>query len=381
MPASALRTASRVAHQLAEVQPGRQVVVLLLSGEDDEPLLGPSSAGGVLMAWKHAGQGPLEATLRGAQAFGAKAAVLVSGAAGADDTRPDSAWRLLSTVLDDGADLAVPFYALNRFEGVVTTGIAAPLPAGALRQAPAPAAREELALSRRLAVHLLGEAWAADPAHAGERPVAGAGARSAGEFEPAAGATSASDLPAVGGERRPGAAPGAAWWARSSTDAPARARLAARQGLPAGAELRRPGGGDPPKRRPAAGRALHRGLPARLPELGRLWGQVLPPQTLRSPSSASPGRPRRPSPSTTRLWARIVYDFAVGYHLAAIDRALLLRSMTPLYLAWVAGFVREVRELAPARRSRPGSSDSAAPSSSAKPYLISRWRWPDRFNP
>jgi hypothetical protein len=80
------------------------------------------------------------------------------------------------------------------------------------------------------------------------------------------------------------------------------------------------------------------------------------------------------------LWARIVYDFAVGYHVGLMDRALLLRSMTPLYLGWTAAFVREVRDL-----DRPGVEARVErlcrAFEAAKPYLISRWRWPDRFNP
>jgi glucosylglycerate synthase len=80
------------------------------------------------------------------------------------------------------------------------------------------------------------------------------------------------------------------------------------------------------------------------------------------------------------LWARIVYDFAVGYHLGAMDRALLLRSMTPLYLGWAAAFVRQARDLDDAAVEERVERLCRA-FELAKPYLISRWRWPDRFNP
>ncbi len=76
----------------------------------------------------------------------------------------------------------------------------------------------------------------------------------------------------------------------------------------------------------------------------------------------------------------LVLGFAIGYRLAIMDRALLLRSMTPLYLGWAAGFVRQVRDVDAAgveeRVERLCRAFEAA-----KPYLISRWRWPDRFNP
>jgi glucosylglycerate synthase len=80
------------------------------------------------------------------------------------------------------------------------------------------------------------------------------------------------------------------------------------------------------------------------------------------------------------LWARIVYDFAVGYHTKAMDRTQLLLSMTPLYLGWVAGFLGEIRTLDGAQLEARAES-LCLEFERSKPYLISRWRWPDRFNP
>jgi hypothetical protein len=114
-------------------------------------------------------------------------------------------------------------------------------------------------------------------------------------------------------------------------------------------------------------------------ELGRLWSALLPPQTLLALKRLA-GASEETFHIDDGLWARIVYDFAVGYHLAVMDRALLLKSMAPLYLGWAGGFVREARDLEPeaveARVERLCRAYEAA-----KPYLISRWRWPDRFNP
>jgi hypothetical protein len=63
-----------------------------------------------------------------------------------------------------------------------------------------------------------------------------------------------------------------------------------------------------------------------------------------------------------------------------MDRGQLLRSMTPLYRGWVASWVNEVRALddagADGRLERLCEAFEAE-----KPYLISRWRWPDRFTP
>ena len=89
-------------------------------------------------------------------------------------------------------------------------------------------------------------------------------------------------------------------------------------------------------------------------------GEVLPPQSLLAVKRLA-RVPEDAFAVDDGLWARIVYDFAVAYHLASMERSMLLRSMTPLYLGWVAGFVREVRELITTAR-RCGWSDSAGPS-------------------
>ena len=41
------------------------------------------------------------------------------------------------------------------------------------------------------------------------------------------------------------------------------------------------------------------------------------------------------------LWAKLVYGFALAYHRRVIDRQHLVRSLTPLYLGWVASFARQ----------------------------------------
>jgi glycosyltransferase involved in cell wall biosynthesis len=45
------------------------------------------------------------------------------------------------------------------------------------------------------------------------------------------------------------------------------------------------------------------------------------------------------------LWARIIADFAVSYRDMPLERGSLLQSLIPLYLARVASFVEETREL------------------------------------
>ena len=76
-------------------------------------------------------------------------------------------------------------------------------------------------------------------------------------------------------------------------------------------------------------------------DLQEIWGLVLPPATLfelRKVSRLTPEQVHMPD----ELWARIVYDFALAHRLRTINRDHLLRSMTPLYLAWVVSYAREL---------------------------------------
>ena len=80
------------------------------------------------------------------------------------------------------------------------------------------------------------------------------------------------------------------------------------------------------------------------------------------------------------LWARVIYDFALAWRTRSLDRAHLLGALTPLYLGWAASWVRSLRDAGPAEvEERIEALCSAY--ESQKGYLISRWRWPDRFNP
>ena len=80
------------------------------------------------------------------------------------------------------------------------------------------------------------------------------------------------------------------------------------------------------------------------------------------------------------LWTRIIYDFALAHRLRTIGRDHLLRAMTPLYLGWVASYALEVESLEPAGVQKRLERLCTA-FENGKPYLLSRWRWPDRFNP
>lgn len=113
-------------------------------------------------------------------------------------------------------------------------------------------------------------------------------------------------------------------------------------------------------------------------ELQEIWGLVLPPATLFELRKLS-RLPTEQFHMPDELWVRIVYDFALAHRLRTINRDHLLKSLTPLYLGWVASYAREVQPAGVAAEQRLERLSLAY--ESGKPYLVSRWRWPDRFSP
>jgi hypothetical protein len=111
--------------------------------------------------------------------------------------------------------------------------------------------------------------------------------------------------------------------------------------------------------------------------LHEIWSLVLPPNSLlglKKLSLMQPENFRMPD----NLWARIVYDFILAFRLRTINRGHLLGALTPLYLAWVASHLLLVSNgTVPEKHIQ----DLAIAFETDKPYLVSRWRWPDRFNP
>jgi len=110
--------------------------------------------------------------------------------------------------------------------------------------------------------------------------------------------------------------------------------------------------------------------------LQEIWSLVLPPNSLlslRRCSVLDASAFRMPD----SLWARIVYDFLIAFRLRTINRSHLLGALIPLYLAWVAGHINVIASGTSAERH---IEAVAAAFEADKPYLVARWRWPDRFN-
>jgi hypothetical protein len=110
--------------------------------------------------------------------------------------------------------------------------------------------------------------------------------------------------------------------------------------------------------------------------LQEIWSLVLAPNSLLGLKRLSVVEPHA-FRMAENLWARIVFDFLVAYRLRTLNRGHLLGALIPLYLAWVAGHINVIKS---------GSSSEAhvekvaAAFEADKQYIVSRWRWPDRFN-
>jgi hypothetical protein len=112
---------------------------------------------------------------------------------------------------------------------------------------------------------------------------------------------------------------------------------------------------------------FHRGVR----DLTSVWEHILAPDTLGDVLSLDTTAPTLAFPDD--LWARVVYDFALGHHYGVIHRDHLLRSLVPLYLGRTAAFVAATRG-----RSATASDALLEKIGEAferqKPYLVERWR-------
>jgi hypothetical protein len=108
--------------------------------------------------------------------------------------------------------------------------------------------------------------------------------------------------------------------------------------------------------------------------LQEVWSLVLPPVTLMDLKRLSK-LPLEQFHMPDTLWTRIIYDFALAHRLRPISRAHLLGALVPLYLGWVASYVRGSANGANGQPLQ----DLEKAFEENKAYFVSRW--PDRFNP
>ncbi|HEX3471798.1 MAG TPA: maltose alpha-D-glucosyltransferase [Silvibacterium sp.] len=113
--------------------------------------------------------------------------------------------------------------------------------------------------------------------------------------------------------------------------------------------------------------------------LQEIWAQVMTPRTLLSVKRLVESRSNElflPDP----LWVRIVYDFLVAYRVRSVNRNHLLGALMPMYLGWAASHVLAVASQGEAVAEQRIAALAGA-FEADKSYLVARWRWPDRFSP
>jgi hypothetical protein len=110
-----------------------------------------------------------------------------------------------------------------------------------------------------------------------------------------------------------------------------------------------------------------------------IWSLILPPSTLvELRRLARNGAAQFRIPDTT--WARVIYDFALAHRLRIISRDQMLRALTPIYLGFVASYALEL-DRSSAEAAEQKLERLCLAYEETKTYFVSRWRWPDRFNP
>ena len=296
-------------------------------------------------------------------------AILLLGP-GADSLGAGALRLLANGVLAGSVDLAVPRYTLPAHGGMINSAILYPLTRALFATRVRFPAAIDMGLSPRMAQELAGAAqrtsgdaeamlWPVD-----EAAVAGlaieefdVGARS---LPQPAEADINAILARVTGSLFADIEMKAAYWQRARRVPPARH-------MPAEAP-RGDGAADVPR--------MVESFRFAYSNLLEIWSLVLPPHSLlglKHLSQMSAAEFRMPD----NLWARIVYDFLIAYRLRTINRGHLLGALIPLYLGWVAGHIN----LTIAGTSAEAHIEAVAGAFEAdKPYLVSRWRWPDRFN-
>lgn len=283
--------------------------------------------------------------------------------------KADGLRALLSPVMDGQCELVMPIYALHRYEGLLNTAILMPLTRALYCKRVQMPLALDFAVSQRFAERVAGLGnrgllWPSITA-AQETMQVGQVHLPVHHPTPMEGLDLTTVLTQIAGSLFQEVEQTAAIWQRGRS-----AQATPVWGQASFAEE----SGDA-----IDVRAMIESFQLAVRNLDELWQLVLPPVTLLelkhlARSAAESFR------MGDRLWARIVYDFALAHRLRAISRTHLMGALTPLYLGWVASYVQEVAGLT-MEQVMQRQEQLARVFEENKPYLVSRWRWPDRFNP
>lgn len=294
----------------------------------------------------------------------------------AQSLQPETVRGLVEAVLRGKADLAVPRYALPPNQGLLNAGMLSPLSRaiyGADVQFPLAL---DYALSTRMAEKMAAAAQKFTAASQGDAILWPVGEAAVAGFTVAEVGTGHRELPQpdedlsailnmVAGSMFADVEAKATFWQRTRP-----AKDVVRSGATSALA-------QDPVEPPSAAETeeLIQSFRIGYNNLHEIWSLVLPPNTLLGLKRLS----QLPADSflmPDALWVRVVYDFVLAHRLRTLSRNHLLGALTPLYLAWVASHI-----LSAGANSAAGVQALGRAFEADKPYLVSRWRWPDRFNP
>jgi len=318
----------------------------------------------------------LHLTLRIARMAGARACIMWSP----DITPVAPEWlgMLIRPVVEQGFDFAVPLYARHKFDGSITNGIVRPLLRSLYGRHMRQPMGGEYAFSAALVDRYLGQnVWDTDQARFGS-DIWTATQALCGSFKLCQVQLGAKQQATSGTPLDLGTTLGqilgvlfedmmrnAAVWQKVRGAQPIPVFGVAPDSVPATVTF--------------DVRKLVDSFRLGIRNLQDLWSAVLPPATLleiRRVANTPPESFTLPDD----LWCRTVFDFALGYRTRSLSRSHLLGAFLPLYLGWLASFVCEMQSATHAQ-SEVRLERLCQAYEAQKPYLISRWRSPDRFNP
>jgi len=113
--------------------------------------------------------------------------------------------------------------------------------------------------------------------------------------------------------------------------------------------------------------------------LQEVWSQAMAPGTLLGIKRLAE-LPTAQFRMADSLWVRIVWDFLAAYRSRSVNRNHIFGALVPLYLGWAASYITQVASLSDAEVAQRIAALALA-FEADKPYLMARWRWPDRFTP
>jgi glucosylglycerate synthase len=312
------------------------------------------------------------ALLAEAESLGANACVILNPDLAA--FTPEAVNALARTILENQCDLAMPLYRAGRFDGLLNQAILAPVTRALYGKRVRYPLAQDFAVSAGFVPGLRqgistpaagqGLLWPATEAVLRDKKVCQAYLPVHHDYP-----TAGMDLPTL---LQQIVAP---LFADVERHASLWQRVRGSHSVPESGEEFVPG--EPPAETSPDPRPMVEAFQLGQRNLQELWSLVLPPVSLLELKKLS----RQPLESfrmPDELWARVVYDFALAYRLRTLSRSHLLGAMAPLYLGWVGSRVLEVEGMA-STGARQEQLERAFEVN--KPYLVQRWRWPDRFNP